>query len=55
RPSLELFELILSEGVRQGGRQAWDNAYKAFLESNNEDKQVLTAMASTTHSTLISR
>ncbi|VDM63617.1 unnamed protein product [Angiostrongylus costaricensis] len=55
KPSLELFMLILSEGVRQGGRQAWDSAYATFLESKEQDKRVLTAMASTTRLTLISR
>ncbi|KAE9420675.1 hypothetical protein Angca_006404, partial [Angiostrongylus cantonensis] len=57
RPSPELLGVILNEGVSQGGRAAWDNAYTAYQEAKSptEKNQLISAMASTTQSTLISR
>ncbi|VDM57202.1 unnamed protein product [Angiostrongylus costaricensis] len=57
RPSPELLGVILNEGVSQGGRAAWDRAYTAYQEAKSptEKNQLISAMASTTQSTLISR
>uniref|UniRef100_A0A0N4WPD1 Aminopeptidase n=1 Tax=Haemonchus placei TaxID=6290 RepID=A0A0N4WPD1_HAEPC len=57
RPSPELLGVVLDEGVRQGGVAAWERAYAAYLEakSPSEKYQLIGAMASTTHPSLISR
>ncbi|KAJ1366692.1 hypothetical protein KIN20_027436 [Parelaphostrongylus tenuis] len=55
RPSPELVDLILSEGVRQGGREGWEHAYTNFQKSGEKNYQLLQAMASTTQTTLIYR
>ncbi|XGW23379.1 hypothetical protein V3C99_005539 [Haemonchus contortus] len=57
RPAPELLGVVLDEGVRQGGVAAWERAYSAYLEakSPSEKYQLIGAMASTTHPSLISR